>query len=160
MAESRRGARGPQALQQWGAGTQPRQSQAEAGRAPGMWVLAAGHWGWDRCPEVAPAPHIFNSAVPFATAFIPFVLLYAAAATCVWREEMWMQTQLVPVTAGGSSTRGAGPSVHTGSAGQVPRPPSECAVVTEGCNGAPPWAAARQRLLFPLTGIWSHEGSG
>lgn len=86
MVESRRDACGSQALLQWGAGTQPQQSQAEAGRAPRTWVLAAGHWGLDRCPEVAPAPHIFNSAVPFATAFIPFVLLYVAATTFVWRQ--------------------------------------------------------------------------
>lgn len=50
---------------------------------------------------------------------------------------MWVQTQLLLVAKdcvrdrGGSSTKGAGPSVHKGSAGKVLRPPSECAVVTE-----------------------------
>lgn len=58
----------------------------QAGHLGQTWVLAAGHWGWDRRPEVAPAPHIFNSAVSFATAFIPFVLLYVAATTFVWRQ--------------------------------------------------------------------------
>lgn len=66
---------------------------------------------------------------------------------------MWVQTQLFLVTAGGSSTKGAGPSVHKGSAGKVLRPPSECAVVTEpgqGITGLLPG-------LLPDRGTCSHS---
>lgn len=60
---------------------------------------------------------------------------------------MWVQTQLFQETAGGSSTKGAGPSLHKGSAGKVLRPPSECAVVTE-----PGWG-----ITGPLPGCCQTE---
>lgn len=120
--ESWRGTCGPQALLQWGAGTQPQQSQAEqAGHlGRGCWRQGTGAWTdvqrWPQRPTfstvLCPSPQLL---------YLLYFYTWLRPLLC-GGNEMWVQTQLFLVAkdcvrdTGGSSTKGVEPSVHKGSA--------------------------------------------